>query len=199
MRVFLDGKMIGTGDTLSEALALAARSAGDRLVVEAKADGQQVPAADLEHPPEQASYASELAVTSVESSQLVASALTDAAEALTDLGAEQSAVAELLQVGETQEAMSRLGGLVGVWQQVDQTMLLAQQAMGDRLPIDAFSTEAGELTSQLGAMRDALEAGDLTTVADLLAYDMDGLPDRWSILLREVAEQIGMLCTTQAG
>ena len=199
MRVLLDGKLIGNGDTLSEALALAATAAGDRLVVGAQADGHEIPQADLEHPPGQASYAEELAVTTAAPNQLVSFALVQAADALTNLGEEQSAVAELLQVGQAQEAMSRLGHLVSVWQQVDQTIALARQAIGEALPTATFGEASRELATHLGGMRDALESGDLTTVADLLAYDMDGLPERWSILLREAAEQIDALCAPQAG
>ena len=191
--------MIGSSSTLGEALVLAARTAGHRLVVDAKADGHQVPQRDLNNPPADEGYAEELAVTSAEPQDLVGKALHEAADALAALQSEQGAVAELIQVGETQEAMARLSKLVAVWQQADQTMRLAGQALGDTMPMATLEQAAGELTTQLTAVRDGLQRGDLASVADLLAYDMDGLPERWSMLLREVADQLETLCAPQAG
>lgn len=199
MRVLLDGKMIGSSATLGEALVLAARKAGHRLVVDAKADGHRVPQRDLDQPPVEEGYAEELSITSAEPADLVTQALHDAADALGGLHAEQSTVAELLQVGETKEAMERLSKLVGVWQQVDETVRLAGQALGEAMPRERLDEAAGELTTHLCAVRDGLQRGDLTSVADLLAYEMDGLPERWSMLLREVAGQLEALCAAQAG
>jgi hypothetical protein len=199
MRVYLDGTMIGTGETLGDALALAAQVAGHRFVVDARADGQEVPADHLANPPEESTYADDLTLTTADPVQLVAAVLTDAATALSGLGHEQSAVAELIQIGETSEAMDRLSGVIGIWQQVDHTVRLAHQTTGISLGAIDLDEATESLATHLGAIRTALQAGDLTSVADILAYDMDGLPERWSILLREAADRVEGACAEHTG
>ena len=196
MRVYLDGDPLdGAGSTLSSALAKAAEAAGERLVVEAEADGALVPNDHLAEPPGDDPYAVELKLVSAHPRELVSEALDEAAELLKGVEEAQRRAAELIQSGEIPEAMESLQVVLEGWSGAGQVMRLAEVTPGVDMPDEAGGESMMALTSELarllGEVRGAMAQQDMTGVADVLAYDMDTLCDSWSRALGALSLEIG--------
>jgi hypothetical protein len=196
MHVYLDGDPLdGAGSTLSSALAKAADAAGERLVIEAEADGALVPNDHLTEPPSNDPYAAELRLTSAHPRDLVSEALDEAAELLKGVEDAQRQAAELIQSGEIPQAMESLKVVLEGWSGAGRVMQLAEATPGVDMPdeVGGESIEAltKELARLLGEVRGAMAQQDMTSVADVLAYDMDTLCDSWARALGALSLEIG--------
>lgn len=196
MRVYLDGDPLNeAGTTLASALAVAAEAAGDRLIVEGEADGSPVPSEHLIEPPASDPYADELRLTSAHPSTLVASALENCAEILKGVETAQKQAAELIQSGKISESMEPLRAVLEGWSSVGRVMQLAEATPGVDVPQEVAGESmhalTGELARLLGEVRNAMAEQDMTSVADVLAYDMDTLCDSWSRALGALSLEIG--------
>ncbi len=99
----------------------------------------------------------------------------------------QAQVVDLLSQGTTVRAMELLSNCFGVWNQAQQGLSRAAEAL--HLDLDAVTFEdksaaafIGELATALRNVRDALESRDYVTLSDILAYEFDGLTERWQRL-----------------
>ncbi len=196
MRVYLDGAPLdGAGSTLSSALAKAAESAGERLVIEAEADGAPVPSDHLSEPPGDDPYAGELRLTSASARELVSEALDEAAEMLKGVEEAQKQAAELIQGGQISEAMESLRMVLEGWSNAGQVMQLAEATPGVDLPDEAGGESINALTNELarllGEVKGSMAQQDMTSVADVLAYDMDTLCDSWARALGALSLDVG--------
>ncbi|MBL8747240.1 MAG: hypothetical protein JNK58_12905 [Phycisphaerae bacterium] len=183
MRVYLDGRLIDeSGSTLDRAIHVARSHAGNRMLVQALADGKPVPAADLDHPPPNCPYASELAFASADPSGLLADVLDDAASLLIEVKERQKAAAELLQSGKIDEAVAGIGEILETWRTVKESIVLALRAgpaggYHDRGEQELSPTIEG-LASALGEIKRAMSEQDWASLSDCLAYDMQDHAER---------------------
>ncbi len=205
MKVFLDGQEVTLDrPTLGGALAAACRAAEavGRIVVDAELDGRPISPEDLAEP-ERPCVGGELRLTSAEPRSLVLTTFLDVADAMESVKTEQTAAAELIQVGRIDEALERLGGALGVWEQARQAVANGCALLG--IPLETrvragdeadpaakatISQKADTLAGSLGEVKRTIEAGDWTGLADALLYDMDGQAARWREMLTDLADLV---------
>jgi hypothetical protein len=195
MDIFLDDRMLdSSATTLPAAIADAMGQAGDRLIIEVTADGAPIPPEHLEHPPTDEPYAGELRFVSADSLSLVRLTLHEAADSLDAALPEHVAIAEMFQVGDSVEALSKLTELLQVWIRIDQALNACRKVAGiglsDPALADEFNAAADELAPRLAEIRDAVQAQDFTAAADVLAYDLPEHGERWVELLRRIADHL---------
>lgn len=203
MKVYLDGQEIVIDrPTLGGALAAGCRAAeaSGRIVVDAELDGRPISPEQLAEP-EAPTAGGELRLTSAEPRSLVLTTFLDVADAMESVKAEQVAAAELIQVGKIDEALERLGGALGVWEQARQAVVNGCALLGIPLATPVASAfkggssapatiaeQADTLAGSLGEVKRTIEAGDWSGLADALMYDMEGQAATWGKLLTELAE-----------
>ena len=99
-----------------------------------------------------------------------------------------------MQVGETAEALPKLGELLGVWMRVDNALSACRSVPGvglaDDSLADRFEDAAADLAPKLAEIRDAINAQDYTAAADSLAYDMPEQAEAWAELLRSMSDHV---------
>lgn len=189
MRTYLDGSLLdGAGSTLGSALVAVREKAGSRLVVHVEIDGVAVPADDLTNPPTRQPYGGELRITTADAGDLLRDSLMYASGALRDLAPRQREAAEMIQMSKTSDAMGVLGDVLRSWEQAKQVLQLAG-TLGVSMPTSEQSPEGaiGELARHLEELKRSLRAEDWSSLADVLAYDLPPLSDRWSAMLGELA------------
>jgi hypothetical protein len=198
MRILLDESECDLQvDSIGEAIAAAAELAREdgRMVVEVVVDGRTWTASDLDSPELTTESADEVHLTTADPRQLVTSALADAVEALGRVLALQSDAAELLQGGNQATALQRLGEAVGLWLTVQQAIVQCSEIAGVNLDeCSAAGRSAIELVEELGrhlgTLRDQLQAGDVSAVADTLLYDLPDVVEQWRELLAEMQRKV---------
>ncbi len=194
MDVYLDGEPLsGAGTTLSSILDAARERVGaDRLIVEAYADGAAIPEGDLAEPPQKDPYAAEIKLISADTNRLIQGPLVQASEAVSAMREQHVVIAERLQTGEVQGAMSDLEDVLETWMTAKTVLELAAQLKGAEIAGSASSvTDALEkLTSALVATKEALTNQDWSGLADALEFDMEPMAGEWSDILRTAAENV---------
>ena len=205
MRVFLDDVLVDTPDgSLGSALTAARSAAGDRLVIEATADGRSIPPEHLSKPPGDKPYAQEVRFRSAAATQLVGWTLHESAESLEGVIGKHAAAAELIQGGDTEQSLTHLSAILEAWQGVMKGLELAesvastkagpaaaQQAGGRGLDWpEGFEPLVQQLGARLGEVKKGLAMQDWSELADVLAYEMDDLAASWAGLLRDMAARL---------
>jgi hypothetical protein len=183
MKVYLDGTpLTDPGETLGQVLDAARGSAGERLIVEVLADGTPVPAEHIRTPPPDAPYASEMHLTTADPGMMLRFTMQEVADALDRSAAAHEQTAELLQQGDTVNAMQHMGALLEVWGQLTHTVNIVRELTeGSDIAPDA---EVAQLNTHLQQLKEALTSEDLSGLADVLAYDMPPLAQAWATRLR---------------
>ncbi len=197
MKVMLDGSTLDVAEqTLGCALTSALEAAGDRLIIEAVADGVRVPPEDLATPPERSPYASEIEFMSADPLALMKVTLYEAADSLEQIAAWQSEAGEQIQAGDLESAMPIITDLLGGWGAVRTTVELIVQ--GGLLPpseaAESLQPLVDDLAQLLGQLKGALEKQDWSSVADVLAYDLGERANSWRLWLGDAAgslEKVG--------
>lgn len=202
MRVFLDNRDMGlSAGSLAEGLkaGVAAAEAGGRVVIEMKADGAEIGDAELARAAEPTTF-NELHLISTDAKSLVRVTLYDAADALDEARARQSAAAEHVQAARTQEALAELQEALTLWQLVRGTVDKSAELLSLRLeqvvvtapggPEIRLAAEADALKASLGAVKSALETQDWSALSDALSYDMDERVVTWQRMLRALGDDI---------
>lgn len=190
MQVYLDGKRLeNAGSTLASALQCASDAAGERLLIEAEADGRRVESNELQDPPPTDPFASEIRFKSTERSALIRETLLEARDLLDDIRDAQQQAVGALQTGRIPDAMGILGGLLQNWQCISRTVQLTigvESVTPEEAEGLAIAPATGDLASRLGDVRTALMAQDFVALADLLAYDLEEEADRWKRLIERL-------------
>lgn len=201
MRVFLDNRDMGVAaGTLAEALkaGVTAAEASGRVVIEIKGDGVEIGDAELDRAGE-ASQIQELHLTSADARTLVRVTLHDAADVLSEAKARQDSASELIQAGQTQQALDELQQALGLWQLVRGTVDKSAELLSLKLEQTVvraegveirLADEAEALKGSLGAIKTALEQQDWSALSDALSYDMDRRVVTWRRLLRALGDDI---------
>lgn len=191
MDVYLDGERLdGAGTTLSDTLDAARSRVGvRRLIIEAYADGREIPQGHLQEPPTTDPYAAEVKLISAETARLVQGPLMQASEAVGALEGRHAEIAELLQSGAIADALGELGQALETWTTAKSVLELAAQIIGPEIAGDQANIDAaiGELAKALAELKDAMERRDWSGLADALEFDIDPLASSWSDILRSAA------------
>ena len=100
-------------------------------------------------------------------------------------------VAQLLEQGNTNTAMTRLAELISAWHQIQEAYSNLARFLNitmNQLPVRDLGSAGGEIVlnefcNQLAEMQTALKNQDFVLLADILQYEMDGAVANWISLL----------------
>lgn len=102
---------------------------------------------------------------------------------------------ELLSGGQTARAMELLGNCIGVWNQVQESLVKSAGLLG--LDLARLQVEGGnvndlmeDFAAQLRQVKEALENRDYVQLSDILQYELPDVAPRWQTLLDQVVEHI---------
>ncbi|MEM9167410.1 MAG: hypothetical protein AAGB48_10370 [Planctomycetota bacterium] len=200
MPVLLDGQPL---DVASPGLAgvldagRARAEASGRVIVEVVIDGEPAGADLLDNPTDEAVDGADIRLASADPVTLVASALSDAADALEAAGPGHAEIAANFQAGEQQAALAALGETLHLWQVAQDVFaqgwtLLGRDPLRLPMPADSGYDDAEAmihgLVTQLHEIRRALGDSDFTAVADVVGYELEPMAARWARVLRSAAE-----------
>ncbi len=195
MQTFLDNAPIESdATTLAAALAAASAAAGDRLLVQATADGTPVPDEHFGDPPATDPYCGELCFTSADRVSVVRVTLHEAADSLDASAPTHREIAELLQTGDHQAAIPRLSAVLQTWQRVEETVRACAGVEGIDIvggPTNADLDGAiSKLSDALSEVKDAITSADFVTVADVTGDDLYEHTETWASMLRSLADHV---------
>lgn len=199
MEVLLDGRPIQVSrPTLAAALraGVAAAQSQGRMIVEVRADGEQIPDDMLTTPSDEIADAGTISLISVHPGELVGRTLRDAATALEETIAQQHRASELIQSGAPERAVELLSACFASWKTVNDVAersaaLLSLDLPGWRTPEgEPFGEAIRGLREGLRALRDGLESQDWSGVSDTLSYDLDAQGRLWQRHLRALAAAV---------
>jgi hypothetical protein len=102
---------------------------------------------------------------------------------------------ELLSGGQTARAMELLGNCIGVWNQVQESLIKSAGLVGlDLANLQVEGKKVNDLmdefAGQLRQVKDALENRDYVQLSDILQYELPDVAPRWKALLDQLIEQI---------
>ena len=195
MQVYLDGTPLTVaGPTLAEAIDAALAHAGDRMVVEALADGEPVPPEHLDSPPDTSPYARELRFRSADRGAIARVALYEAADTLDQVRSIQADAADKVRAGHVDIALRTLAGALEGWSQVRSAIELMSTAdlplagagKGSDTPLDE---QLRGLASALTELRRTIADSDWSALGDVLSYDLQERATTSARLLREAADR----------
>lgn len=204
MRAFLDNTEIPQehpSQRAAFAAAIAAAEGRGRIVIEAVRDGSAVRPDDLAELPDGPGEAQEIRFISADPGQLVSVTLGEVADAMGELVAAQTALAEQIQAGEMDELGDRLTEIVEIWQAVRQsvdhaTHLLGPHVQQTRVDVGgramSVADAAPALAAALGEVQRTVREQDWSGLADVLLEDLSDQATLWRGL-------IGGLVTTTRG
>lgn len=198
MRIYLDDQPIASkSGTLTGALAAVAEHVGDRLVVEARADGRVLSPDELTAPAATDPFAQELRFRTADPIDLARVTLHDAGVAVGELEGAHAETADLIEAGSTEKMSSALSAIFATWSQTLSAIEIISRTPGmpwppagagvDQAAIDGAS---GELRACLDQIKTALTAGDWAGLCDILRYDMDQQAASWKRLCNNLADAL---------
>lgn len=191
MQTYIDDRPITTtDDTLNAAIRAAADEAGSRLIIQATADGSDIPQADLDNPPETTPYCREIRFVTADRASIVRLTLQEAADRIESAPASHNAAAEAFQVGDTDAALESLREVLELWQATETTITTCQNVSGVSLnaPGTDLASASTDLAATLNEIKTAIESRDTATAADLLDGELTELTETWAELLRNLAD-----------
>ncbi len=129
-----------------------------------------------------------LTLASADQKELSLNMLGKLAALIQWLAPQHKETAAMLERGETQKALARLGELLSAWQQIQAAYGNLAKMLGlslTDLSVHALTGEAVliEFCGQLAEIQTALQNNDLVLLADILQYEMDGAVANWMALL----------------
>ncbi|MEQ8769551.1 MAG: hypothetical protein RIB60_03470 [Phycisphaerales bacterium] len=203
MKTYLDNEPIDVPEQTVAAAINAAREAAEsrsRIVVEVQGDGAPLPAGVIDDPPADDAGLTELRFLSAVPGPFVRETLLEASGALEAAAADRQAAADRIQGGSIAEAIEPLQRVLETWSVVGDVVERSGSMMGvdvAKVDVPASGDRAAttgeaciqELAGRLAELKGALAGQDWAGVSDLLAYEMDGLTDRWRGLLDQLASE----------
>ena len=182
--------------TLAEGLklAIAAAESKGRVVIEATLDGCPLTDEQLTDPPGDATPNADLRLMSANPVALVRATLFEAADALEDAARLQTKAADLIERGESEDAMDILSEILSVWQAVSDVAAQGPELLGKPFETPSGSPSLDDNTKKLATclkeVKRCLKMQDWASLADLLTFDMIDLGEAWKIQLSEFATQL---------
>lgn len=189
----------------------AARQAAEargRIVIDVLMDGRRLEGDALQTPSSEPLGQVELSFITTEPGAFVRVALLDAAEELERATTSQQSAAADLRKGDLTSAFGHLSDAVAVWDMVrkavqDAPTLVGRQAGAMSVTIDGQTTTVAEhyegLSANLAELKNALSIQDWSTLADVLAHELDEQAAQWRLILTDLAQQLGGVRDGRAG
>ena len=187
MRVTLDGRPAAFGWSGCATLGDLARRAEEACALQGqvlsslRADGQELDLGDREPWASRplAPGLEEVALGTMPLARLLAETLDEMKAHFPALRSELQAVAEGLRGGRETQALQSLGRVVALWQACLTVATDAGAVLGRATDPDGLE----QLRAAILPLDEALRRRDLVLVADLCAYELPPLVDRWEELL----------------
>lgn len=198
MELFIDDQRVNAPLPTVESLEQALRHVQDhlcapgRLVVGMRFDGQEVPAsgmaAVLSRP---VTGVGRMDVTTGTRRDLITDAMTHASRLLDETQQICERAAGLLVEGKTQDGIQTLGDATRAWQQIHEALAQSLRMLNADLSTmrvqDHTIEEALERPREaLMQIRQALQAGDFVTLADILQYEFADATELWQVMIAQV-------------
>jgi hypothetical protein len=197
-----DAANLSTPATLGTWLDAARRQAGDagRVVVEVRLNDVRLGHEQLdEHLANPVRSDDRLQLDSAAPAELGAEALGEARTELTALAALQQTAAEQLQADHAGEALTQVGQAVQHWIHVANAV--TQIARLTQLELETLtvptpdaelpaSTIIAGLSASLVELRELIQSGDTTALADALGYEWPTVIERWDALLAAMGDRL---------
>jgi hypothetical protein len=207
MQVLLDGQLVaGDFPSLASAISAAVNTAGPhRIIIEASADGTPLTDEQLMAPPTTPGGFSIVRFTSANPKDLVRVTLLDAVDVLNGVRPEQAEVADLIQRGETQNALTLLQSVLNKWQAIRDVADRSSQVLGvDLAAVQLRQTTTGatftsattDLSRHMLEVKNALKAQDWSLLSDVIGYDLDQQAANWAELFSNFADAVPSLDST---
>ncbi len=192
MRVILDGQELAqAGSTLESALRAAIEGAGERLVIEATADGASVPMEHLENPPSDDPYAEKLEFVTADPVALLQVTMGEASDHLVTIREHQDAAADAIITGEVNEALPAIRDALEGWTSIRAAIELVINALAGSGVLDSqelLESSLAGLAQELAALRDALASQEWSSVADSLEGELAEQAEQWGEWFRAQRE-----------
>ncbi len=165
------------------------------MLVEVRLNGNVVTGDALDEHAEKSIDNADLRLYSADPIALSLSILNQIEHRLADAEAMQQEAAELLQRGESQAGLIKVGAAVEPWLQTQQAVLQSAALTGvtlDTLEVDGKPLQAciTELVTRLKELRDLVNAKDTVALADVLQYEWPETTQRWRSLVGVLKDQI---------
>jgi len=176
----------------------------ENLIVTVRLNGRELVDAELEAMLDRALHTEDqVDLVSTNRRELAALALRDAAEAIERSGSDAERIADGLQGGVTEGGASEVVALFKAWTAANETVSQCCQLLDEDLTERRHNERSvreylAELADRLRELRDALEAGDMVLLGDIVRYELPELSRQWGELLRALAEEIAPLETNRA-
>ncbi len=201
MLVTLDGDRVQADFAPGVTLALvvervAAGLPAERRVVAAALNGESLSAAALDDRLAQPlTVGDQIDLESAAPAELVREALHDSAVRVAAAAELHRTAADCLNGGRTVEALGHLREIMGAWQQAQQSIwqgsgLLQRDLTAICYDDQTIAEHIRTLSDRLRAVRDALDAHDLVSLADLTYYEFPELCEHWRGLLSALALEV---------
>jgi hypothetical protein len=167
-----------------------------RMLVAIYTDGQLVPSGELEAVLDcPAARYEKIDFQSAVPQTLAREVLQRAREMVVEAVPLGREAGELLSGGQTARAMELLGNCIGVWNQVQESLIKSTGLLG--LDLSTLEVEGKkvndlmeEFAAQLRQVKEALENRDYVQLSDILQYELQDVAPRWQALLDQVVERI---------
>lgn len=127
--------------------------------------------------------------------ELVTEALEAAADAIDQLESAHTDIADLIQTGDTPQALEMLGEVLGMWNQIGTGVVQGAALVGldlDRFRADDAATGSAieSLTTQLQSIQSSAMVDDWVGVSDCLGYEMKPVTDAWRDMLGRLTAHV---------
>lgn len=201
MAVYLDDEAVDLGEgDLAAVIAEAGRrlEIAGRIVVEVRVNGETVLPDTWQSGVTPDITGADVRLHTADPRDLSRSTLEALLAALDEVTRWQQQAAELLQHDQQSQAMSKLVQAMEVWQQSQQAVVQVTSLIGIELnDAEVEGESAGAIVQrvvdQLRTVRDAIQAGDMVSLADSLAYEWPDTTQKWQKLIGCVLEKIDRL------
>ncbi len=201
MQIILDGQSLTDADAAAGTVESAIRKvqtercSPSQVVVSIRCDdrdivGEQI-APFLRKP---ISAVTKLEVFTNTRKQLVAGAMAHASASLQETETACTRVAELLNTGESKEAIATLGECLRIWQQIHEAVAKSIEML--EMNPDAITLQDATMSDVIGKpkevllqIRNALLAEDHVLLADVLRYEFDDVTNSWYALIARIRQE----------
>ena len=198
MAVRIDDEPVALEANSLRSLLAAARehlAPAGRMVVQVQVDGETIIDEALDSDARPDFDSTDVQVYSAKPAELAVGALEQARATIDQARQEQEQAAELLQKDEPAEALARVGESIQGWIQAQQAVTAVAQLLGLDLSTiavedDTIAERTQELLARLVELKGLIEANDLVTLADALAYEWPETTQRWDAALGALVQHI---------
>ena len=194
MRILLDGtKCTFSAETIATAIEQGVEQAHSlgRVVVQIDVDDRTMELEQLRDSAFTSQGAREISITSLTERELLLSSLDLGQSAIEVAQIHFTKAAQLIQSGNTQDAMKEMSEGIELWQTVEQTVFreTVPQIGHPDIP-EQLEAHVRTLRSALSTLQTAITGGDMVSLSDILLYEFPETSQEWARFLASCATQL---------